>query len=256
MTFWLSNWLHNFTKEGRRWKYVSPSVAHESHRLLWDSELHLYLYKRTALIDLLVMSQMNPLHVLLLYFLRSVLILSFHLHLGLPPDLVPLCFTSKFLYSFVIWPSPTCLIPFDWFFYLVKGANYQCSGLWKRRITGFTFLIDIYNLFNDAVSKCGCIWIWSIYLLTMNWSCPDLKSFLGIRRDRSRRTTESPRQVSQCLGRDSNLAPPKYSYKPTAFLLQPTGSVYLHCRLGKDDTGFNVLCSALHFSQPLICFCN
>jgi hypothetical protein len=71
----------------------------------------------TSLPPVSVLSLMNPIHTPKDYFLRSILILSSHLHLGISSSFFPSGFPTQVLYEFLIYPmrvtSLTHLIP--WF---------------------------------------------------------------------------------------------------------------------------------------------
>ena len=71
-------------------------------QILWKSNVHYRVHNSLLLVPIL--SQINPVHALVSYFLRSIPIWSFHLSLGLPICSFLQVSTSK---SYVYFSSPT-----------------------------------------------------------------------------------------------------------------------------------------------------
>jgi hypothetical protein len=66
---------------------MEPKVHYSVHKTLpWD----------------IILSQLNPVHTLAHFFFKVVLILSPHLHVGLPSGLCPWGFLIKVLFAFII----------------------------------------------------------------------------------------------------------------------------------------------------------
>jgi hypothetical protein len=74
---------------------LKSSATDEISRILWDLKVQYCVHKSLPLVS--VMTQMNPVHTLTAYFFRSILILSSHLHLGLPNGVFPSGFPNKAL---------------------------------------------------------------------------------------------------------------------------------------------------------------
>jgi hypothetical protein len=91
-----------------------------------------------------ILSQMDPVHILTPYYIRSILILPFHLYLHLPSSLFPLCFLTKILYAIHITPMcATCLAHVLW-------SSLLCSFLQSLPLLG----LDIFlrSLFSNTLS--------------------------------------------------------------------------------------------------------
>jgi len=71
-------------------KSSSSSDSQETPRTLWNQKIHHRIHKSAPLVPIL--TQLNNIHILTAYSLRSVLILSTHLDIGLPSSLYPSCF--------------------------------------------------------------------------------------------------------------------------------------------------------------------
>jgi hypothetical protein len=71
---------------------------------LWNQGVHYHIHRRSPLVP--VSSQTNPVHTNHTIFPRSILILSTHLHLGLPSPsgLLPSNFPTHNLYAFLFSP--------------------------------------------------------------------------------------------------------------------------------------------------------
>jgi hypothetical protein len=76
--------------------------ASQIPRFLWNSTAHYYVRKSPPPVPIL--SQMHSIHILRPFPLRSILLLSTHLRLGLPSGHVPSGFPNKIWYTFLISP--------------------------------------------------------------------------------------------------------------------------------------------------------
>jgi hypothetical protein len=86
------------------WEANSHSASQEIPRLLWKPKVHYRVHNSPPLVPIL--SQLHPVHNLPPYL--SILIISSHLHLGLPSGLLP-CFSTK--KSVCIYISCACYMP-------------------------------------------------------------------------------------------------------------------------------------------------
>jgi hypothetical protein len=81
-------------------KLIVKTARQEILLLLWNLKIHDRVRKSSPLVP--IIRQMNPVHNIPPYCPRSVLILSSHLHLGLPSGLFPSVFQAKMLYIFLM----------------------------------------------------------------------------------------------------------------------------------------------------------
>jgi hypothetical protein len=89
------------------WEATSCSATQEFPNILYNPKVHYRVHKSPPLVP--VPSQMNPVHTAP-SILRSILVLSSRLPLGLPSSLIPCGFRTKILHGFLFLPKrATCL---------------------------------------------------------------------------------------------------------------------------------------------------
>jgi hypothetical protein len=66
--------ITNFTEQSPSWEAKSHSSSPEVLLLFWNPKVHCYVHKTHPVNPIL--SQMNPVHIITLYFFKSILILS------------------------------------------------------------------------------------------------------------------------------------------------------------------------------------
>ena len=81
------------TEQSPSWETNRFATSQEIPRILWNPNVHYHIHKCPPPVP--VLSQLNPVQTPHPTFWRSILILSSHLHLGLPSGLVPSCFPPK-----------------------------------------------------------------------------------------------------------------------------------------------------------------
>jgi hypothetical protein len=81
------------------WEADSHLAGLEISSRLWNTKVY-YSVDNSLPLDP-ILSHVNPVHTISLY-LRSILIISSHLHLGLPNGLLPLGFSIKILFTLIL----------------------------------------------------------------------------------------------------------------------------------------------------------
>jgi hypothetical protein len=97
-------------------KLTVPSGSEDISRLLWSPKLRYRL--QNSPLPASVLNNMNLIHILQFFFLRSSLILSVHLRLDLPSDLVPSGLPTKILCCFRFFLTQVLLL-----FYSLNNFN-------------------------------------------------------------------------------------------------------------------------------------
>jgi hypothetical protein len=108
------------------WEVASCAAHQELTNILWNQKVHCRVQKSPPLVP--VLSQINPVRTIP-SSLRSIFILSFHIHLGLPSGLLPPGFPTKTLYAFLSSPihskCPVNLVLVDLIILIVTGDEYK-----------------------------------------------------------------------------------------------------------------------------------
>jgi hypothetical protein len=86
------------------WGAANCAATQEPTRILWNLKIEYGVHKGPPLV--LILSHNNPIHT----SLRSILILSTHLRLGLPSGIFPSGFPTNILYAFNLLPH-SCYMP-------------------------------------------------------------------------------------------------------------------------------------------------
>ena len=119
-------------------------------RILWNPKIHYRSHK--SLPPVPILSQIDPVHVPHPNSRRFILILSFHLHLGLPSGLLPSGFPIKTLHAPFLFPvcatCPAYLSLLDLVTRIVVGEyRSQTSSLCSLRLSLVTSSVLDSNIF-------------------------------------------------------------------------------------------------------------
>jgi hypothetical protein len=119
------------------WEAASCAATQELSTILWNLKVHNHVHKNPSLVSIL--SQIYPVHSTPSYIsLRSILVLSTHLHLGLSSGLFPSGFPTNILYALLpihtMCPAHIC----DLVILIIIGEEYK---LWSSSLhITFTYL--------------------------------------------------------------------------------------------------------------------
>jgi hypothetical protein len=109
------------------WEANRFSASREIPRILWKAKVHYRIHKCPQHVPIL--SQLDPVHTPHSTSLRSILILSSNLRLGVPSGLIPSGFPTKTLYTPLLSPiratCPVRLIFLDFIARTVLGEQYS-----------------------------------------------------------------------------------------------------------------------------------
>ena len=142
------------------WEANWFSASQAIPRILWNLKVHYCIYKCPPPVP--VLSKVNPVHAPHPTSWRSILILSFHLHLGLPSGPFTSGFPTKTLYKPLLSPihatCPTHLILLDLITWTIFGEKYRSlsSSLCSFLHSLVLLSLAIFNI-TDRVLY-GAIW--------------------------------------------------------------------------------------------------
>ena len=131
------------------WKANRFSASQEIPHILWNPKVHYRIHKYPPPVPIL--SQLDPIYTPTSHFWRTILILSFHLRLGLPSGLFPSGFPTKTLYAPPLSPiratCPAHLILLDFITRTILGEECRSlrSPLWSFLHSPVMFLSLMLN---------------------------------------------------------------------------------------------------------------
>jgi hypothetical protein len=134
---WIQRFIINqLTPWSPSWEAASCAVTQEFQDILWNPKIHYRVHKSPPL-DF-ILSQINPVHTTPSY-LRSILIVSTHIRLGLPSGPFPYGFPTKILRRHHHHKNPT------------SGLHFKHLNRVQVSINWYSFLIQVP--FFQAVSS-------------------------------------------------------------------------------------------------------
>ena len=121
-------------EQSHSWEANRFAASQKIPRILWNPKVHEHMWPSPVPI----LSQLDPVHTPTSHFLKSILILSSHLRLGLPSGLFPSGFPNKTLYTPLPSPIrptyPAQLILLDFITRTILGEQYrpQLQRYWRK----------------------------------------------------------------------------------------------------------------------------
>jgi hypothetical protein len=102
---------HSLMELSPFWEATNYAATQELPSILWNAKVHYRVHKSPPLVPIL--NQINPIHTIPSHpiSLRSILIMSTHLHLGLPSGLFPSGFPTNILHAFLFSPFVLHALP-------------------------------------------------------------------------------------------------------------------------------------------------
>jgi len=138
------------------WFAASQEIPHISR----NPKVHYRTHKRPP--PLSILCQPNPVHIHTSHLLRSILILSTHLRVGLPNGLRPSGFLGKTLYtnlsSSIQGTCPAHLITFPYYFrkFKCKNRTWKCNEFLKCFSRKFDEVKPMFPYINKEISIPAC----------------------------------------------------------------------------------------------------
>ena len=128
--YFLSYLLTHSMKQSSSWKATRFLASQEIPRILWNSKVHYRIHKCPPPVSIL--SQLDLVHTA--NPTSCILIISSHLHLGLPNGFFPSSFSTKTLYTPLLSPMhATCvahLFLLDFIPRTILGKEYRLLSSW------------------------------------------------------------------------------------------------------------------------------